>query len=79
MKYGIIRKEAETGEAKYLLWTVFSLKSSETDIMKNGNWESKQRVEWSFGWFNLKQRIFQNTSFLEIKHRRVKTLKWYLT
>ena len=30
-------------------------------------------------WFNLQQRIFQNTSFLEIKHRRVKTLKWYLT
>ena len=79
MKYGIIRKETETGEAKYLLWTVFSLKSSETDIMKNGNWESKQRVERLFGWFNLKQRIFQNTSFLEIKHRRVKTLKWYLT
>ena len=30
-------------------------------------------------WFNLQQRIFQNTSFLEIKHRRVETLKWYLT
>ena len=30
-------------------------------------------------WFNLQQRILQNTSFLEIKHRRVKTLKWYLT